>query len=146
MQWYVLKELLSNVYKKWCNKHYKQWLTAGDHEINHWTRLDVNLDLKYYIVISTLGGQHSEVSLRLGHVFISTHDWNCMSTKVTVRGQFKIENGEKRTNKGDKRWQWCWWHRYVGDLKLGTISRCWWLNFDVGDIFWMLVPDAYVKR
>ena len=43
-------------------------------------------------------------------------------------------------------WQWCWWHRYVGDLKLVTIWGCWWLNFDVGDIFWMLVPDINVKR
>ena len=24
------------------------------------------------------------------------------------------------------RWQWCWWHRYVGDLMFITILRCWW--------------------
>ena len=51
-----------------------------------------------------------------------------------------------RRIKKNLRSQWCWWHRYVGDLKLVTICGCWWLNFDVGDIFWMLVPDANVKR
>ena len=35
----------------------------------------------------------------------------------------------------------------VGDLKLVTLKcGCWWLNFDAGDIFWILVPDANVKR
>ena len=35
----------------------------------------------------------------------------------------------------------------VGDLKLLTICEFWWLNFDVGDTFWMLMPDATnVKR
>jgi len=23
---------------------------------------------------------------------------------------------------------------------------CWWQNFDIGNMFWMLVPDAYVRR
>ena len=27
----------------------------------------------------------------------------------------------------------------VGDLKLMAICGCWWLNFHVGDIFWMLM-------
>ena len=35
---------------------------------------------------------------------------------------------------------------HVGDLKLVTILRCWWLNFDVGAIFWMSGPSAYVTR
>ena len=30
----------------------------------------------------------------------------------------------------------------VYDLKLTTIWGCLWLKFDVGDISWMLVPDA----
>jgi len=34
----------------------------------------------------------------------------------------------------------------VGDLKLVTICGCWWQYSDDGDIFWVLVPDAYVKR
>ena len=29
---------------------------------------------------------------------------------------------------------------------LVTIYECWWLNFDIGDILWMLAPDANVKR
>ena len=33
----------------------------------------------------------------------------------------------------------------VGYLKLVTICKIWWLKFDVGDIFSMLVPDAKVK-
>ena len=34
----------------------------------------------------------------------------------------------------------------VGDLQLVTIKECWRQNSDLGDIFWMLVPDANVKR
>ena len=34
-----------------------------------------------------------------------------------------------------KRWQWCWWHRYVGDFMMVTDFRCWWLNHYVGDFF-----------
>ena len=35
----------------------------------------------------------------------------------------------------------------VGDkLMLVTIFGCLWQNFDIGDIFWMLVPDADAKR
>ena len=33
----------------------------------------------------------------------------------------------------------------VGDLKFGTIWGCWWLYFDVDDIFRMLLTDANVK-
>ena len=40
----------------------------------------------------------------------------------------------------------CWWQVNVGDFMLVTIFGCWWQNFDIGDIFWMLVPDAYVQR
>ena len=32
-------------------------------------------------------------------------------------------------------WQWCWWHRDVGDFMLVTILGCWWQKNDVGDIF-----------
>ena len=35
---------------------------------------------------------------------------------------------------------------HVGDLKLVTILRCWWLNFDVGAIFSIILPDANLKR
>ena len=34
----------------------------------------------------------------------------------------------------------------VGESMLVTILGCWWPNFDVGDIFGMLVPDANAKR
>ena len=33
------------------------------------------------------------------------------------------------------RWQWCWWHRDVGDFMLVTILGPWWQKKDVGDIF-----------
>ena len=32
-------------------------------------------------------------------------------------------------------WQWCWWHRYVGDFMMATDFRCWWQNHYVGDLF-----------
>ena len=28
-------------------------------------------------------------------------------------------------------WQWCWWHRYVGDFMMVTDLRCWWQNYYV---------------
>ena len=31
------------------------------------------------------------------------------------------------------RWQWCWWHRYIGDFMMVTDFRCWWQNHYVGD-------------
>ena len=36
------------------------------------------------------------------------------------------------------RWQLYSWHRHVGDSKLVTICWCWWQNFDLGDIFWIM--------
>ena len=42
--------------------------------------------------------------------------------------------------------QSCWWHCDVGDLKLETVLECWRQNSNFGDLFWMLVPDAQVKR
>ena len=35
----------------------------------------------------------------------------------------------------ERRWQWCWWHRYVGDFMMVTELRCWWQNHYVGDFF-----------
>ena len=35
---------------------------------------------------------------------------------------------------------------HVGDLQLVTILECWRQNLDLDDIFWMLVPNANVKR
>ena len=43
-------------------------------------------------------------------------------------------------------WQWCWWHRGVGDLKLLMMLGCCWQNFDDDDIFLILMPDTNVKR
>jgi len=48
-------------------------------------------------------------------------------------------------------WQWCWWHRYVGDLMMVTILRI--LKFMmlvtkkyIGDIFCMLVTFQSVAN
>ena len=38
----------------------------------------------------------------------------------------------------------CKWQVDVGDFMLVIIFGCWWHNFDMADIFWMLVPDANV--
>ena len=32
-------------------------------------------------------------------------------------------------------WQWCWWHRNVGDFTMVADFRCWWQNHYVGDFF-----------
>ena len=32
-------------------------------------------------------------------------------------------------------WQWCWWHRYVGNFMMVTDLRCWLQNHYVGDFF-----------
>ena len=42
--------------------------------------------------------------------------------------------------------QWCWWDRNVDVLKLVTFSRCWWQNFDLRDIFWMLARRLCKKE
>ena len=39
----------------------------------------------------------------------------------------------------------CWRQVDVGDSMFVTIFGCWWRNFDIGDIFWMLMPDANMK-
>ena len=36
----------------------------------------------------------------------------------------------------------CWWPVDVGDFRLVTIFGCLWQNFDIGDIFWMLVTKS----
>jgi len=35
----------------------------------------------------------------------------------------------------EDRWQWCWWHPYVGDFMMVTNFRCWWQNHYVSDFF-----------
>ena len=35
--------------------------------------------------------------------------------------------------------QWSWWQVDFVDFMLVTIFGCWWQNFDIGDIFWMLM-------
>ena len=42
--------------------------------------------------------------------------------------------------------QWCWWHCDLCDLTLVTSFECLWPNFDVGNICWMLVSEAYIKE
>ena len=37
-------------------------------------------------------------------------------------------------------------YSHVDDLQLVTILECWRQNLDLGDIIWMLVPDAHIKR
>ena len=46
----------------------------------------------------------------------------------------KIAKNKKKIPK-KKRWQLCWWNRYVGDLMMVTILRCWSQKKYVGDIF-----------
>ena len=41
-------------------------------------------------------------------------------------------------------WKWCWWHHDVDDLKLVTICGCWCRNFDICEIFRILVPFRIV--
>ena len=55
----------------------------------------------------------------------------------------RVQNDlDKRLN----RLQSCWRHCDVGDLQLVTILECRRQNKDLGDIFWMLVPETNVKR
>ena len=41
-------------------------------------------------------------------------------------------------------WQWCWWHRYVGDFMMVTDLRCWLQNHYVGDFFRYVGDFLYV--
>ena len=44
------------------------------------------------------------------------------------------------------RWQWCWWHRYIGDLMMVTILRCWWQKSMLVTFFCMLVTSQSVTN
>ena len=39
---------------------------------------------------------------------------------------------------GKCRWQWCWWHRYIGDIVV-LVTLLWWLIWNVGGRIIMLV-------
>ena len=45
-----------------------------------------------------------------------------------------------------KNLQWICGDSDVSDLKLATFFEFWWQNFDLGDIFLMLVSDTSIKR
>ena len=48
--------------------------------------------------------------------------------------------------KREKNLQWICGDSDVSDLKLATFFECWWQNFDLGDIFLMLVSDTSIKK
>ena len=55
---------------------------------------------------------------------------------LPVGGTFDESERSCDTNlKASEGWQWCWWHRYVGDFMMVTDFRCWWQNHYVGDFF-----------
>ena len=43
-----------------------------------------------------------------------------------------------------RRWLWCWWHHYLGDLMMVAILRCWWLICYVGDMEFYFVPNSII--
>jgi len=53
--------------------------------------------------------------------------------KHTGQGIYELENSS-RTWTNFEWWQWCWWHRYVGDFMMVTDLR-WWQNHYVDDFF-----------
>ena len=46
----------------------------------------------------------------------------------------------ENSSRGFNRWQWCWWHPYVGDFMMVTDFRYWWQNYFV-DYFFRYVGD-----
>ena len=72
--------------------------------------------------------------IRVGYARSWPHRSVCWATQ-TLMSKFKIELDIGMLD-----------HCIAGDLKLVKIFGCWWLNCNVGDIFWMLMPDNYVKR
>jgi len=58
--------------------------------------------------------------------------WNISSASRTCLSQyyihfhFKLIRWFQEDFKHLLWWRWCWWHRYVGDLKKVTICGCWW--------------------
>ena len=64
--------------------------------------------------------------------------WNELDVPISDR-QMKVDGPTLRLlsdiSGAGSRWQWCWWHRYVGDFMMVTDFRCWWQNHYVGDFF-----------
>ena len=53
---------------------------------------------------------------------------SCIIKEPKIRIFFFFDKIKQRN-----RWQWCWWHRYVGDFMMVTGLRCWLQNHYVGD-------------
>ena len=70
-------------------------------------------------------------------VFFAVEETDCCTRNCcgALRGFEMIIAGEKKYGDLD-----------VGEFMLVTIFRCWRRNFDIGDILFMLMPDAYVPR
>ena len=78
---------------------------------------------------------HRDAMMVIGHLIVI-----CLSQLLNVRRFtmfiIKRKNCIKISNSDIKiRWQWGWWHRYVGDFMMVTDFRCWWQNHYVGDFF-----------
>ena len=58
--------------------------------------------------------------------------------KHTGQGIYELENSS-RTWTNFEWWQWCWWHRYLGDFMMVTDLRCWWQNHYVDDFFFVML-------
>ena len=77
----------------------------------------------------------------------STNDiccWWCRGCWIVWNAKIKVIRPPK-LHRPKYRLHRCRWQVDVGDFMLATIFGCWWQNFDIGDIFWMLVLDDNVK-
>ena len=120
---------------------------------DHGSPTSEEITLMYYQPKTALTGPDFCASLRyLKNLWFSTKTcWNTPrpSASCTVNTTFaQAQSGselwaiEKPKTSIWPRWQRCYCHRDVGDSKLGTILESWRQNFDIGDIFWIMVPDA----
>ena len=62
-----------------------------------------------------------------------TKYWSEVSSIVRVPFSFQKCPVNFNSTIAEYRWQWCWWHRYVGHFMMVTDLRCWWQNHYVGD-------------
>ena len=122
--------------RKYCNKH-KSILGLKRMLVTHFgdTKGTYKSSPSHYIGKSwcSLFGLYGPFTWRelFGLFGIRNLHWNwTVRTRRTPRTE-QVE----RWKSEHRRWQLCWWHRYVGDFMKVTDFRCWWQNHDVCDFF-----------
>ena len=73
--------------------------------------------------------------LQLFHCFWGSTSDICFDNRPEIKIKHWIWVRDQEPTRALFRWQWRWWHRYVGHFMMVTDFRSWWQNHYVGDLF-----------